>query len=87
MTEDTGRAAHAAPTVGRIVHYVRLSTSERSCLAAIVTAVDSAGAVKLTVFPPFDPTVTVHGLTEWASTMIHDEDQHYPGSWHWPERV
>lgn len=83
------------PSIGRRVHYVSFGTPggeyASECRAAVITAVDTlveyrpgqpevlsdARGIDLCVFNPsgvfFD-----HGL-------LQDEQEHRPGTWHWPE--
>ena len=71
----------AAPSVGRIVHYVG---EDGNCIAALVTAVpeDAAeGTVELTIFPPGEST------PDTKQNVELDEDDKAPHSWHWPELV
>jgi hypothetical protein len=65
------------PSVGRVVHYVRL---DAECLAAMVTETyGDSDAVGLAVF----------GSTGiWFDrTVLHDETGKSIRSWHWPERT
>lgn len=80
------------PSVGRFVHYVSHGSADGTypsvCRAAVVTEVDtyhvgpsSAGVhiehVGLAVFNPTGLHLP-HGV-------LQDEDEHRPGTWHWPE--
>lgn len=85
------------PSVGHIVHYVSLGSPvladgaqhyPSTCRAAIVTATDpnpddvpeeGQVFVGLAVLNP-------EGMY-FNQTVLQDEVDHTPGSWHWPERV
>lgn len=73
--------ASAAPTVGRIVHYLTgAGPKEREnpvSFAAIVTRVDDAGDVSLFVMHPDGAVSSVHNVKQ--GTVF--------GSWCWPPRV
>ncbi|OPC84227.1 hypothetical protein B4N89_27800 [Embleya scabrispora] len=79
------------PTVGRIVHYVGHGSPVRDdgtqaypaeCRAAIVTEVPHDGfgteSVGLCILNP--------GGVFFGELIIHDENDHAGGTWHWPER-
>lgn len=74
-------------TVGRIVHYTAYNGT---CLAAIVTAVDTdAENVDLVVFTSM-PNVAGNkngGVQFHFDVAGGPEAGKQPGTWHWPERV
>ena len=86
------------PTVGRIVHYVSHGTppSEDGSQvhrsdnrAAIITAVYGTLERPSDRTPVWDVSLAVLSPTElfFDEHVLQDEDQHVPGSWHWPARV
>lgn len=88
-------AAHeAAPSVGRIVHYVSYGTpgGEYSsvCRAAVVTEVtehpDADGTAGLAVLNP-EGMFFNRRVPHYEDVAIGSADHHPPGSWHWPERA
>jgi hypothetical protein len=82
------------PSVGRTVHYVALGTPIRPdgtqaypsvCRAAIITEVDNdppAGAQEEVGLCVLNPTGQF-----FNRGVVHDEDEHLGGTWHWPEIV
>lgn len=80
-----------AVQIGRIVHYVSYGTPkgeyESTCRAAIITQVVSLGGVD-DITPPraglavLNPT----GLF-FHENLPQSEEDHLPGTWHWPEGV
>ncbi len=75
-------------TVGRIVHYCAYNGT---CLAAIVTAVDTdAETVDLAVFTSL-PNIAgnKNGGVQFHFGVVgpSPEGQNQPGVWHWPERI
>jgi hypothetical protein len=70
------------PSVGRIVHVVE-DDRHLTCRAAIVTEVrEGLGGrteVGVAVLRPL-------GLS-FNDDIDQDEENHSPGTWHWPERV
>jgi hypothetical protein len=71
----------AAPSVGRIVHYVSYGTPggefKSECKAAVIAGVHSEAAVDLVVLNP-------------GGIFFHEADyspDHKGGTWHWPEMV
>jgi hypothetical protein len=70
------------PSVGRIVRYQHLpeEAAGPSVVAALITGVNGDGTLSLTAFPPGGG---VHALR----SVWQDEDEHEPGTWHWPPRV
>jgi hypothetical protein len=70
------------PSIGRVVHYVSYGTPggeyTSECRAAIVTETDTSDTVGLAVLNPT-------GMF-FNRTIVHDEDGHSGGTWHWPER-
>jgi hypothetical protein len=71
----------AAPSIGRIVHYVLPTHYAPVHCPALVTEVLAEQIVHLTVFaPPPYPTI------EQRMAITYD-DSGYPNTWHWPERT
>lgn len=75
-------------TVGRIIHYTAYNGT---CLAAIVTAVDTdAETVDLAVFTSM-PNIAgnKNGGVQFHFGVAgpSPDGQKQPGCWHWPERV
>jgi len=74
------------PSIGRIVHFIPLSTEEGERIAAIVTGVVSGTKVNLKLF--YD----THGSPMWIGNVPHRDNLnpemraggHY---WEWPPRV
>jgi hypothetical protein len=77
------------PSVGRVVHYVSYGTPGGEypsvCRAAIITEVigrssgEDGEIVGLCVLNP-------EGMF-FNSEVVHSENAHVGGTWHWPERV
>ncbi len=78
----------SAPTVGSIVHYVSYGTPGGEypsvCRAAIITdsVISDVGIdwpISLCVLNP-------EGMF-FNTDVMHSEDEHRGGTWHWPERT
>lgn len=89
-------------TAGRIVHYVMRGRSNLALedhitgehRPAIVVRVwnpdDNIGTVQLHVFPDGlndGFAASNGGATFWATSVIFDEEEKKPGTWHWIERA
>lgn len=73
------------PSIGRVVHYVSNHSGPEKGLtthvAAVITAVNPNGSVNLTLIPDkLNYTIPV-------PSCINDEENMFPGTWHWPERI
>ncbi|MDX2008260.1 MAG: hypothetical protein SFU83_23700 [Meiothermus sp.] len=70
------------PSVGRIVHYVAYGTPggeyKPEHRAAVVTQVYNETSVALMVINPT-------GMF-FQTSILQDEGEKKPGTWHWPER-
>ena len=69
----------AAPSVGRIVHYV---DENNDCIAALITEANDTSEsqmVELTIFPP--------GASPEVKENVEIDSSHSPNTWHWPELV
>jgi hypothetical protein len=88
------------PSVGRIVHYVAYGTPggefpAGTCRAAIVTevggrAVDPNTGGEADAWVVGVAVLNPTGLFFDREIVQHDGDSdghHFPGTWHWPERV
>lgn len=76
----------STPTVGRKVHYVSYGTPkgefQSMCRSAEVTEVDAEGNVGLAVMNPTG--LFFHPIGHENGPVPQSEDEHKPGSWHWP---
>lgn len=80
-------------TEGRIVHYVlpdgRHAGEHRP--AIVVKVWPGAGSIQLQVFTDGGdtPPLSNDGLPQvmWKTSVVHNEAEKRPGTWHWPERV
>ncbi len=76
------------PSIGRIVHYVLANGEHRP---AIIVRVWSDVCINLLVFRDGinDPGLLGggDGYVQWATSVVQNEDEKSPLSWHWPEKV
>jgi hypothetical protein len=81
----------AAPSVGRIVHYVSYGTPKgeftSQCRAAIVSEVDPEDPEHIGLVVANPTGLFFHSLSGEPPGCRQDEDGHAGGTWHWPERV
>jgi hypothetical protein len=81
------------PSVGRIVHYVAYGTPGGEfpagvCRAAVITEVAGLGAASRAPDEPQTIGICVLNPTGFFFNRgIPYDEQHAPGSWHWPERL
>lgn len=77
------------PSIGRIVHiHENEELSEKPCLAAIITAVNSDGTIDATVFysnTAYAPVGRFFGVKELQPDQKIQPNM--TSTWHWPERV
>lgn len=82
------------PSIGRVVHFVMLSGKHRP---ATIVEVWPGDMVNLQVMmdgpndpsPLSDENAVLYSshASLWRGSVLHDEDQKLPNTWHWPEYV
>lgn len=80
------------PAICRAVHYVARGDlcGGSSCRAAVITEVHgrTLDPITLDETGPWSVALTVFHPTGWAlEDVCVENNDHLPGSWHWPERT